>query len=95
MLAIDDAHLLDDHTAALVLTAAVQGIAIVFMTARVGEETPDAVLRFWKDELADVVLLGSLPVDAAAAVIEARVQAPVNTRTHTQLFKASGGHRSR
>lgn len=48
---IDDAHLLDDHSAALVhLLAETQRCAIV-TTVRIGESVPDSITVLWKDEL--------------------------------------------
>ena len=44
-------------------------------------------MRFWKEQLADVVLLGALPADTAAAIIEDRVQAPVDARTHRTIVQ--------
>ncbi|MCC7076898.1 MAG: AAA family ATPase [Acidimicrobiia bacterium] len=92
VLAVDDAHLLDDHTAALVLAAASQDVAVVLLTARPEETACDAVRRFWKDDVARVIVLGVLTPEAAVALVETQVGAAVDARTHMQLHRASGGH---
>src|SRR5207248_5086199 len=50
-LAVDDAHLLDDASAGLVLIAALSG-ARVLATVRSGKPCPEAVTRLWKDDYA-------------------------------------------
>lgn len=49
VIGVDDAHLLDEGSAALVAHLAVSGLAFVILTARSGEPTPDAVTALWKD----------------------------------------------
>lgn len=48
-LVVDDAHLLDAGSAALVLQAAGAGDAAVVATVRAGEPCPDAITALWKD----------------------------------------------
>jgi hypothetical protein len=52
MVAVDDAHLLDDGSAALVLHLVAQSSANIVVTIRSGEPCPDAVTALWKDGLA-------------------------------------------
>jgi hypothetical protein len=52
VLAIDDAHLLDDPSAALVHHLALQRLAYVLVTVRSGEDTPDAVAALWRERAA-------------------------------------------
>jgi hypothetical protein len=48
---LDDAHLADDATAALVHLLALRGDATVVVTVRTGEPAPDAIRALWKDGL--------------------------------------------
>ena len=60
MLSVDDAHLLDNHSAALVLQLALSMPTFVVATIRAGELVPDAVTALWKEGLADRVDVGRL-----------------------------------
>lgn len=51
VLAVDDAHLLDDGSAALVHYLRAHGPAAVVATVRGGEQEPDAITALWKDGL--------------------------------------------
>jgi hypothetical protein len=44
ILGVDDAHLLDDASAALVHQLAFRGLAVVVATVRTGEPAPDSVI---------------------------------------------------
>lgn len=92
MITVDDAHLLDDHTAGVMLAAAVQSIATIVMTVRSREPATDAVMRFWKDDLADVLTLEPLAETESIELVEGMLAAPVDALTHTQLHEASGGN---
>jgi DNA-binding CsgD family transcriptional regulator len=52
-LAVDDAHLLDDASAALVHQLAATESAFVVVTVRSGAPAPDPVVALWKDGLAE------------------------------------------
>jgi DNA-binding CsgD family transcriptional regulator len=71
LLTIDDAHLLDDASAALVHRLARAPEIFVVATVRAREAAPDAVVALWKDELAiriDVDPLGADAVEELVAV---------------------------
>ena len=50
LIAIDDAHELDELSALVVHNLVVRGAATVLVTLRSGEQAPDAVTALWKDE---------------------------------------------
>ncbi len=52
LVVVDDAHLLDDHSAATVLGLVSTGVVRVIATIRMGEPAPDAVHALWKDGFA-------------------------------------------
>ena len=51
LVAVDDAHLLDNLSATLIHLLAVAASARLILTARSGEPMPDAVTSLWKDSL--------------------------------------------
>ncbi|MGH9234212.1 MAG: LuxR C-terminal-related transcriptional regulator [Acidimicrobiales bacterium] len=67
---VDDAHLLDDGSAALVLHLATSTPASVIVTVRSGEPCPDAVMSLWKEALADRVDLQTLSEAETASLLE-------------------------
>ena len=60
MLSVDDAHLLDNHTATLVLQLALAMPTFVVATIRAGEPVPDPIVALWKEGLAERVDVGPL-----------------------------------
>lgn len=68
---VDDAHLLDDASAASVLQVATAARATVLLTLTLGSAPPDAVTALWKDGAAERVELQPLSrVEADALVVE-------------------------
>jgi DNA-binding CsgD family transcriptional regulator len=72
LLSVDDAHLLDNHSAALVLQLALTMPSFVVATIRSGEPVPDAVVALWKDGLAERVEVGPLD-DASVEQVVANI----------------------
>src|SRR5262249_22110366 len=66
VLAVDDVHLLDDASAALVHHAAVHGHVFVLLTAQSGATTPDAVTALWAGEAVRRIDLTDLDEAGAA-----------------------------
>src|SRR5215467_13122345 len=60
VLAIDDVHMLDDSSAALVHQLAADGEVSLLATARLGDSPPAAVVALWKDELCERVDVAAL-----------------------------------
>lgn len=50
VLVVDDAHLLDEHSAIVLHRVVVRRLAPVLVTLRSGEPAPDVVTALWKDE---------------------------------------------
>ncbi|MBP2324949.1 DNA-binding CsgD family transcriptional regulator [Kibdelosporangium banguiense] len=61
IIAVDDAHLLDEASAALVHHVAASGTAAVLLTVRSGQRATDAIVALWKDELVQTFDVGALP----------------------------------
>ena len=69
ILSIDDAHLLDDASAALVHQLALNSNVFVVATVRWREPAPDAVVALWKDQLARRIDLEPLTADATESLV--------------------------
>ncbi len=91
VLAVDDAHLLDDASAGLVLLAARAG-ARVLATVRDGERCPEAVTRLWKDDFADRIEVQPLDEVQLGAVVEATLGAPLDSHSRFRLFDVTRGN---
>ena len=50
VLVVDDAHLLDEHSAIVLHRVVLRGVAPVLVTVRSGEPAPDVVTALWKDD---------------------------------------------
>ena len=91
-LVVDDAHLLDDASAALTLQLVRDGVCFVVATVRAGEPCPDAVVALWKDENGERVQLGPLPEAAIADLAAALLEGPVERATALRVHGATGGN---
>jgi DNA-binding NarL/FixJ family response regulator len=92
LLSVDDAHLLDDHSAALVLQLSMTMPAFVVATVRTGEPVPDPVLALWKEGFADRLEVGRLD-DASIAALAAQVLGgPVDARLAGVVCARAGGN---
>lgn len=91
VIAVDDAHLLDEGSAALVLHLAVDTPASLVVTVRAGEPCPDAVLALWKDGLAERVDIQPLSEPETAAMVEAIVGGPVDVATRRRTWALTRG----
>jgi DNA-binding CsgD family transcriptional regulator len=92
LLGVDDAHLLDDASAALVHQLAFRGLAVVVATVRTGEPAPDPVIALWKDGLARRLDLSALPPAATAELLERALGGPVDGVTRNEVWRVTGGN---
>jgi DNA-binding CsgD family transcriptional regulator len=92
LLGVDDAHLLDDASAALVHQLAIRGLAVVVATVRTGEPAPDPVIALWKDGLARRLDLSALPPSATAELLERALGGPVDGVTRKEVWRITGGN---
>ncbi len=92
VLGVDDAHLLDDASAALVHHLATTGTAFVVATVRSGEAAPDAVSALWKDGLAEWLELQPLSQAHVTRLVESVVGGPVEAGTLYRLSRLSVGN---
>lgn len=92
VLGVDDAHLLDDASAALVHHLATTSTAFVLATVRTGEPTSDAVRALWKDADTEWLELAPLDEDACARLVEAVLGGQVDSATLHELWRLSEGN---
>jgi DNA-binding CsgD family transcriptional regulator len=92
IVAVDDAHWLNDLSAALVHQIATQGTAFVLATIRTGTPSPDPVTALWKDDLARRVDVQALSVRDMEALVAVGAGGPCDTATVRELARMSGGN---
>ncbi|MDQ1501611.1 MAG: hypothetical protein QOI86_4951, partial [Actinomycetota bacterium] len=91
-LLVDDAHLLDDASAALTHQLATAERAFVLATVRSRQALPDPVLALWKDGLAERVDLEPLGERAIGDLLTAGLGGPVDAGARHLLFQRSAGN---
>lgn len=91
LVVVDDAHLLDDQSAAVLLGLATMGVAPALVTVRGGERPPDAVTALWKDGFLATVELGPLDRAATSEFLASCVGGKVAEGTVELLWRWTGG----
>ncbi len=91
VLAVDDAHLLDAGSAALVLHLVTQTRASVVVTVRSGEPCPDAVTALWKEGLAPRVELQALSRAETVELVEQVLDGPLDLPTQRRFWSLTEG----
>ena len=91
VLAVDDAHLLDDASAGLVLLAARAGSRIL-ATAREREPSPDAITRLWKDDFAQRIDLQLLDEERLGVLLHAALRGPLDSHSLYRLHDVTRGN---
>jgi DNA-binding CsgD family transcriptional regulator len=92
LIAADDAHLLDDYSASLLLQLAMSVRAFVVATVRSGELAPDAVVALWKDGFAERIEVGALPPEAINALVDETLGGPADQALRRAVAARSGGN---
>ncbi|SCE68664.1 LuxR C-terminal-related transcriptional regulator [Micromonospora mirobrigensis] len=92
VLAIDDAHLLDPPSAALVHLLARTENTTVVGTLRDGEQLPLPIRALWTDDLVDLAELTPLGRPETGALLAAILDGPVDDGSTERLWRLSGGN---
>ena len=92
LLAVDDAHNLDDHSAALLHHLALSRRARVALTVRTGEPVPDAVTSLWKDSLCERIELQPLSSSEVGDLLVLVLGGMVDEGAVQRAATASGGN---
>ncbi|MET8828696.1 LuxR C-terminal-related transcriptional regulator [Streptomyces sp. NPDC004610] len=91
LLLVDDAHLLDDASAALVHHLALHGRTRLVVVARDTAPLPGAISRLWTGEVLPRLALEPLPGDDTARLLAAGTGGRLEPLTMNRLRKLSGG----
>jgi DNA-binding CsgD family transcriptional regulator len=92
VLGVDDAHLLDDASAALVHQLALHNQAVVLVTLRSGAPAPDAMVALWKDGPARRLELPALAPEATAELLGRVLGGTVDGVTRREMLRVSEGN---
>lgn len=92
VLGVDDAHLLDDASAALVHHLARTGTCRVLATVRAGEPAPDAVAALWVSDLAERTDVPPLSRRQTLAVAADLLGGTLHASTTHRLWQLSRGN---
>jgi hypothetical protein len=92
VLVVDDAHLLDDGSAALVHQVVLEGSCSVLATMRTPGPAPDTVTALWKEGLAERIDLGVLTEEEVQEVATKALGGPVAAASVRRLWQVSGGN---
>ncbi|SCL19648.1 LuxR C-terminal-related transcriptional regulator [Micromonospora inyonensis] len=92
VLAVDDAHLLDPPSAALVHLIARLDNATVLGTLRNGEQVPLPIRALWTDDLVDHAELAPLDLADTTGLLAAILGRPVESCSADRLWRLSGGN---
>jgi DNA-binding CsgD family transcriptional regulator len=89
---VDDAHLLDDASAALVHRLALEEIAVLVVTVRTGEAVPDPVRGLWKDEHCRRLELQALSRDETVRLVEQMLQGAADEAVVERCWELGRGN---
>ncbi|QGN50430.1 LuxR C-terminal-related transcriptional regulator [Micromonospora sp. WMMD558] len=92
VLAVDDAHLLDPPSAALVHLIARSENATVIGTLREGEQIPLPIRALWTDDLVDRAELSPMDPADTAGLLAAILDGPVDAGSADRLWRLSAGN---
>ena len=92
VLVVDDAHLLDDGSAALVHQIVLEGSCSVLATMRTPGPAPDTVTALWKEGLAERIDLGVLTEEEVQEVAARALGGPLAGASVRRLWQVSGGN---
>jgi DNA-binding CsgD family transcriptional regulator len=92
VLAIDDAHLLDSASAALIHQVGAAGLASLVVTLRTGEPVPDAVASLWREGRVERVELQPLGKDEVSKLLEGVLRGHVESSTLDRMWDLTRGN---
>ncbi len=91
VLAVDDAHLLDEHSAIVLHRVVVRRLAPVVVTFRTGEPVPDTVTSLWKDDHLPRLDLAPLDVAETTGLVARVLGGPVESASAHRLWTLTQG----
>lgn len=91
VLTVDDAHLLDDHSALVLHRVVAHRLAPVLVTVRTGQATPNEVTALWKDDVLPRVDLTPLDAVATTELVARVLGGPVDSASAHRLWTLTQG----
>jgi DNA-binding NarL/FixJ family response regulator len=92
VLVVDDAHLLDDASAALLHSLAVEHATGLVITLRADEPAPDAITSIWKDDLLERLDVPALDETATTRLLQSALGGPLDVPTAQRLYSSALGN---
>lgn len=92
LVAVDDAHLLDELSATLLHQLVLQAKATVVITVRSGEPAPDAVTALWKDGHLERLEVQPLSEPETATLLESALGGPVDSVSSERMWRLTRGN---
>lgn len=92
LVVVDDAHLLDDHTAALLHWIVVGDLGKVVVSVRRGAPATDVITSLWKDGWCERIELTAMSREASDRLLERALGGPVETATLLRLWEQCRGY---
>jgi DNA-binding CsgD family transcriptional regulator len=89
---IDDLHLVDSTSAALIAQVVDSGLMFLVGTVRTGDTAPPALASLWQRARVRRIDLGDLSREDVDALLPAVLSGPVSGRTSTRIWSVSGGN---
>jgi DNA-binding NarL/FixJ family response regulator len=92
VIAVDDAHLLDQLSATLLHQLALDGSMRIVATVRAGESVPDAITSMWKNGYLQRLYLTPFDKEQSVTLIEQALGGRVEGLSAELMWDASGGN---
>lgn len=92
ILGVDDAHLLDEPSAALIGQATSKGIVVPVLTARSPEPLPEPIDRLWTEELVHRITLEELNREATEELLESVLGTRATPMVKNRAWELSAGN---
>ncbi|MGK2881597.1 MAG: LuxR C-terminal-related transcriptional regulator [Mycobacterium sp.] len=92
LVCVDDAHLLDEQSAAVVSQLVQRRIAPVLMTVRDGEAVPAAIASLCADERLSHIEIAALTANAVTSLIEHALDGPLESTSAQRLWSYTRGN---
>jgi DNA-binding CsgD family transcriptional regulator len=92
LLVVDDAHLLDDASAALLLQLSMAGVVRLLLTLRSGARVPDALVALWKDRFVERIELQPLGRDDVEHLLAGVLGGRIDGATVDRTWRVTGGN---
>lgn len=89
---VDDAHLLDDASAALLVALAATGAAGLVITIRSHEPAPDAVVSLWKERTFERIDLQPLSRGQVRKLVDAALGSTCHVSVYSRIFELTEGN---